>query len=242
MRNYTDYLRYRATRLEEFANPCHDPENGRFCETPGHPKATVRDISSEEYSDEDLEYERVQALNKHYGRPEMAPEMGGTVWAFEGESPGITEAAEDVLQGLPYDSDDVPREYFSTQYDIAETILKTIETETSDVALFSGHRRPRDQIDSILQEGVSFPLVATSPSNLLASQYAGKGTADTVSIVFEFPPGTQSGYYQANEHIATGEFEVESHAWSPNGNRINIKLRQTKRNTVPEKIELEEEE
>lgn len=32
---FTNYLRYKATLLEEFANPCHAPDSGRFCTTSG---------------------------------------------------------------------------------------------------------------------------------------------------------------------------------------------------------------
>lgn len=32
---FSNYLRYKATLLEEFANPCHAPDTGQFCETDG---------------------------------------------------------------------------------------------------------------------------------------------------------------------------------------------------------------
>lgn len=117
-------------------------------------------------------------------------------------------------------------------YNNAVTILKTIENESTDVPLFSGHRRGREQIDAMLEEGVSFPLVASSPDKRLADQYAGEGSQGSPSVVFEFPIGSQAGFYQANESIATGEYEVTAHKWSDDGKRIDIKLKQTKRSTV----------
>lgn len=226
--------------LHEFSNPCHDPANGRFCETQGHPRPE-RTIPVQSAEDELDEHNRVEALIKHYGRGEFADEMGGTVWAMTGESSGVTEAAEAILDAQPFDPNDDFRGYYRSQYDIAKTILDTIESERSDVPLFSGHRRGQEDIDAMIEEGVSFPLVATSPDQRLAEQYAGFSGKLAKSVIFEFPPGTQSGFYQANEHIATGEFEVVSHETDSMG-RVRMKLRQTRSSRVPEPIELEEGE
>lgn len=199
-------------------------------------------------SDEEFNYptepEDVERAEKHYGRKEMAPSMGGPQWAFNGQSPPITSAAEDVLQGYPYDPYDRFSDYDRHQYEAAETILSTIENETSDVTLYSGHRRDREYVEAIQREGVAFPLVATTPDKDLADSYADAkrdSPGQTVAIIYEFPPGSQAGFYRFNEHIATGEYEVESVNWYDD-NVVDIKLRQTKRNQVPPKIDLEEEE
>lgn len=228
-----------ATTVELY-NACHDPANGRFCETQGHPRPE-RTIPVQSAEDELDEHNRVEALIKHYGRGEFADEMGGTVWAMTGESSGVTEAAEAILDAQPFDPNDDFRGYYRSQYDIAKTILDTVESERSDVPLFSGHRRGQEDIDAMVEEGVSFPLVATSPDQRLAEQYAGFSGKLVKAVIFEFPSGTQSGFYQANEHIATGEFEVEFQETDSMG-RVRMKLRQTRSSRVPKPRELEEEE
>lgn len=57
----------------ELANPCqHAPyPEGRSC------GGTGREIPVKPYDDEDQEFGRIDALEKHYGRKEMAPKMGG---------------------------------------------------------------------------------------------------------------------------------------------------------------------
>lgn len=177
-------------------------------------------------------------MEAKYGRKEMAPEMGGTLWAYEGMSPGITSGAEGVLQGQRYyDS----YGYFDSQdEDTARTILTTLEKETSDIRLYSGHHRDRGSVSHIIKEGVSFPLVATSPERALADDYAGEGSVETPAVVFEFPPGSQAGFYRNNEFIATGEYETTSYRWNPDKTKVTIQLNQTKRNTVPEITEEEE--
>jgi hypothetical protein len=232
--------------VEEFYNSCHSPEDGKFCgEDTGHGKPGWHNPDNYGSYNISMEPEDVDQSEKHYGRKENAPEMGGIQWAYEGQSPPITSAAEDVLQGNDYDPYDRYLDYNRDQYEAADTILKTIENESSDVTLYSGHRRDRETIDAILKEGVAFPLVATSPSKELADSYAEawRDPSDlSAAIVYEFPPGSQAGFYRFNEHIATGEYGVESYKWSDDKSVIDIKLRQTKRSTVPEKKPLYEEE
>lgn len=181
-------------------------------------------------------FEAVEEVERHYGRKEMAPEMGGVQWAFEGGSPPITEAAQDVLQGYDYDPYDRFLAYDRSSHAAAVSILKTIEDARSDVTLYSGHKRGRDYVNDLLADGnVSFPLVATSPDKDLADIYAGskENTGDTVAVVYHFPPGSQAGFYQFNEHIATGEYKVTRHEWYDD-NVVDIYLEQTKRSQVPE--------
>lgn len=238
MRNYTDYLRYRATRLEEFFNQCHSPDSGQFCEDETPEQEWTRmykegGISKEDYESglkEITQDEYLQSQQEKWGWKEEPAELGGVQWSFEGGSEEITSAAQDIIQGIGFDPGDQYRAYSRDAYEAAETILNTLQTKKAktDVQTYSGHHRSKLDILSEIDTGeVNFPLVATSNDKALAEVYAGTGE-NSVAVIYEFQKGSQGAWYRFNEYIQTGDYEITDHEWTA-PKKVTIKLEQKER-------------
>lgn len=224
------------TLLHTFYNENHD-EHGKFAPAPseGNSEEDLKKLESST-DPEDRDYAATIRAQIQHGYKEMPPQLGGPQWAFEGTSPLITSAADDILHGNAYDHQDRYRDYSKPEYDAAQTILKTLETAHTDQATFSGHHRSQEEVDQQIKDGeVFFPLVSTSQDPKLASAYAGQGNA----VIYEFPKGSQGAWYRQNEYIQSGLYKITGS--KVEDGETHIQLEQKQRTFVPP-LELPDEE